>query len=184
MLAPIRPQVVGPRPADRAAETPAQRWEGHSIGEARHVDSRRPATAARREDRAHAKAADVGEVHCWTVESARHGGRVARRPGKVTNTRPAVSLYRNETVSAEGGRQPKGRKQGCGQSCCQRQGAPVVTLAEGKLHPFRALVVFSVLLPSPADSRPTSFGNVRYLGPKTHITESPDFPPFLRQWRH
>ena len=77
MLPSVRAHVVWPRPASRAAETPAQRRNGHSIGKRRHVDAGAPAAVARREDRAHAEAAHVSEIHPETVNP--RGTQIAKR---------------------------------------------------------------------------------------------------------
>src|SRR5271165_7563738 len=72
MLAPIRPHIIRPRPALRAAQPEAQRGNRNGAGKARHVDTGASAAVARCEDRSHAEAAHVSKVHGRTVESARH----------------------------------------------------------------------------------------------------------------
>ena len=86
MLPPVRPHVVRPRPARRTAEAEAQRGNRQGAGKARHAAAGAPAAVARCEDRSHAEAAHVGEVHGRTVESARHGAKLAaiRRMSRAT----------------------------------------------------------------------------------------------------
>ena len=95
MLAPVRAHVVRPGPAERAAEPEAQRRNRHGVGKTRHVHAGAPAAVARREDRAHAKAAHVPDVHWRAVESARHAPKLKssrlRRPAlrSLASARPA-----------------------------------------------------------------------------------------------